>query len=320
MAPLILVLEDIHPEGPRRMADHARVEWLLGASRAEVLAAVADAEAIIVKSVTQVDEEMLAAAPRLRVVARAGSGTDNIDLAAAADRGVRVVTVPTGNTVAAAEFTVALMLMLCRRMPEVLARMSARDYRRHLLAGRELSGQTVGLVGLGNVGMAVAERLTAFGCRLLGFDPRAANGDAFERLGGRIVKDLDLLLPQVDILSLHVRLTPATRNMLGERALTLIKPGAMVVNTARGQVIDDHALLRALDEGRVSAAAVDVLHPEPPFDAEPGTTAYTHPLLGHPRILATPHVGASTEEAQRRISLVLADELAAILGKSHLTV
>ncbi len=315
MSPRIAVLEAIHPDGVARLETLATVDLRLGLERARLLEAVADYDVIVVKSVTEVDEVLLAAAPNLRVVARAGTGTENIDLEAAARRGVEVLTVPTGNTDSAAEFTVAQILGLCRRLGEAQRAVGAGDYRRHLLEGRELAALTVGLVGLGNVGMAVTRRLAPFGCRLLGWDPEPPDASGFAALGGTLVGSFDELLPEPDILSFHVRLTADTRAMLDAQALRRIKPGLLLINTSRGAVIDDRALLAALDDGRVAAAALDVLDPEPPFDAEPGTVTFAHPVLGHQKVVLTPHVAGSTVDAQRRIALALAEMLEPVLRR-----
>jgi D-3-phosphoglycerate dehydrogenase len=314
MSPRVAVLEAIHDEGIARLRAFATVEVHLGLGRAELLEAVKDFEVIVVKSVTQVDEELLAAAPGLRVVARAGTGTENIDLGAASGRGVAVLTVPTGNTVSAAEFTLAQILALCRRIPEAQRAVDAGDYRRHLLEGRELAELRVGLVGLGNVGMAVARRLQPFTCTIIGWDPAPLDGAAFAALGGTMAASYEDLLPAVDLLSFHVRLTPETRHMLDRAALGKVSPGLLLVNTSRGAVIDGGALIEALDDGRVAAAALDVLDPEPPFDAAPGTVAYDHPLVAHAKVVVTPHLAGSTVEAQRRIALTLADSVESALA------
>lgn len=313
MMPKILVLERIHVAGLELMSRFAEVDVCLDLDRTGVLGRVPDADAIVVKSATKVDGALIDRATRLKVVGRAGTGTENIDLAYAAARGITVLTVPTGSTVSAAEFTIAQMLNLCRRLPAARAAVAANDFRRHLLEGRELGALTVGLVGVGNVGIAVAERLSAFGCALIGYDPYTVHGERFAALGGRFVESLCDLLRAADIVSFHVTQTCETTRMLDRKALEHVKPGAIVVNTARGAVIDDQDLIEALDNGRVAAAAVDVLEPEPPFESPPAETSYDHPLLHHERVFVTPHMAASTEDAQRRIAVELAERL-----KAHL--
>lgn len=313
MMPKILVLERIHVAGLELMSRFAEVDVCLGLDRTGVLGRVPGADAIVVKSATKVDGALIDRATRLKVVGRAGTGTENIDLAYAAARGITVLTVPTGSTVSAAEFTIAQMLNLCRRLPAARAAVAANDFRRHLLEGRELGALTVGLVGVGNVGIAVAERLSAFGCALIGYDPYTVHDERFAALGGRLVESLCDLLRAADIVSFHVTQTRETTRMLDRKALEHVKPGAIVVNTARGAVIDDQDLIEALDNGRVAAAAVDVLEPEPPFESPPAETSYDHPLLHHERVFVTPHMAASTEDAQRRVAVELAERLEAYL-------
>ena len=313
MKPRIVILEAIHADGVAALRRFAEVEIRLGLSRAALLDTIGEFDTMVIKSVTRVDAELLAVAPRLRVIGRAGTGLDNIDDTGAEARGIEIVTVPTGNTVSAAEFTIAWILGLCRRLPETGRAIADGDYRRELLRGRELATLGVGLVGLGNVGMAVARRLQPFGCRIMGYDPAPPDPEGFKTLGGILTDSLDVLLPQIDILSLHVRLISETRHLIDSAALARVKPGLLLVNTARGAVIDDAALLDALNDGRVAAAALDVLDPEPPFDAEPGSVAFDHPLLRHPSVTVTPHMAAETEQAQQRITATLVRKLEALL-------
>jgi D-3-phosphoglycerate dehydrogenase / 2-oxoglutarate reductase len=309
MKPSVAVLEDIHSDGIERIAQFADLQVLTGLDRQGQLKAVGAFDAIVVRSVIQVDLEMLEAAARLKVVGRAGTGVENIDVELAISRGVRVLTVPTGNTISAAEFTVALMLNESRRLPEAKTAVERGDFRRHLLQGRELASQRVGLVGLGNVGMAVAERLAAFGCKLFGLDPEPRDVDRFTQLGGIVCPSFTNMLSQVDILSFHVPLTPESRSLFNIGSLGFVQPGLMVINTSRGGVIDDDALLKGLDENIISCAALDVIDPEPPFDLAPGEHTFAHSLLSHQRVTITPHMAASTEEAQQRIATDLADKL-----------
>lgn len=310
----ILVLESMHHDGIGRLraASHS-VEVALGLDRHEQLAKVADVDAVVVKSVVRVDEELLGCACNLRVIGRAGVGTDNIDKAAVAARGIAVLTVPGGNADAGADFTVMQILCLIRNAYQAQKMMAVGDYRRDLLMGRDLCALTVGIVGLGHVGRGVAKRLRGFGCRLLGFDPGLAPVD-FAALGVEQVANIDRLMREVDILSLHVPLTPTTRDLIGVAQLENARPGLVLVNTSRGAVVNEAALTDAVRTGRIAAAALDVFDEEPPFDALPGSHAYDNPLLHVPGIVSTPHVGASTVDAQRNIALSLADQLIGYLN------
>ena len=314
MKPRVTILEAFHAEGIELLEQFAEVEILLGLSREDILEAIKDSVGIIVRSVVQVDKPLLDAASKLVVVGRAGTGTENIDLAATSSRQVVVLTTPTGNTVSAAEFTISQILGLCRNIKASHQAVERGDFRRQLLQGRELGALTVGLVGLGNVGMAVARLLKPFGCRVIGWDPTPPRLQDFLRLGGEMAESFNDLLPNVDVLSFHVRQSPETTDMLDDRALALAKHGLLVVNTARGGVIDQGALVRALESGRVAAAALDVITPEPPFDLAPDEHQFCHPLLNRTEVVITPHMAASTEDAQRRIARDLARQLGECLN------
>jgi D-3-phosphoglycerate dehydrogenase / 2-oxoglutarate reductase len=309
MKPLITILEAIHPKGIDLLSEYANVQVRLGLDRAAIMDTCTKSDVVVIKSVVQVNEDFLDCAPRLKLVARAGTGTDNIDLDICKQRKVKVFTVPTGNTITAAEFTVAMILMLCRRIPEVISAVQKKDFRRHLLEGRELSRLSVGIVGLGNVGSSVAERLLPFGCKLLGYDPNIKDSD-FELLESvERVDSIESLISKVDILTLHAKLNLDNFNMIGADQFSYAKDGIYLVNAARAALVDHTALIDALDEGRVAFAAIDVLEPEPPFDLSPDKHEYHHILLEHPRVLITPHIGASTEDAQRKIAVDLAEQI-----------
>ena len=294
------------------MRAFADVDVRLALPRPDLLAAIGAYDAIVVKSVVRVDAELLDAASRLRAVARAGVGLDNIDVAGAQRRGVPVLHTPRSNANAVGEFTVALILMLLRNVVAATDGVSRGDFRRHLVEGRELGSLAVGIVGMGHAGAAVARHLGGFGCKLLATDPAPADRGAFLALGGEFCPLRDLL-GRSDVVTLHVPLTDETRGLIGERTLPWMKPGAILINTARGAVVDAAALLKAIDAGTVGAAAFDTLSPEPPHDLPPEMHSFDHPLLRHPKVLVTPHMGASTAEAQRRIGMELSKKLATLL-------
>jgi D-3-phosphoglycerate dehydrogenase len=270
-----------------------------------LLAHLADAAAVIVRSATTLDAEAIAAAPRLKVIARAGVGVDNIDVPAASAAGVTVVNAPTANVLSAAEHTVGLLLACARNIPAADASLRSGSWQRSRFTGVELAGKTVGIVGLGRVGALVAERLRAFGVQLLAFDPYLEPVRA-EQLGAYLV-GLRELMSQSDFITVHLPRTPETIGLIGEEELRWAKPTVRVVNAARGGVIDETALAIALKEGRIAGAAVDV------FDTEPCTES---PLFDFGNVVVTPHLGASTEEAQERAGLaVAASVLLALSGQ-----
>jgi len=309
MKPIITIFEAIHTSGIEYLAEFADIRLAYGVDRINCLKLTSESDAIVVKSVVQVDKELMGNSPRLRVIGRAGTGVDNIDVIEAKKMNIQVLTVPTGNSVSAAEFTLLQILSLCRRLPEVTNSTNENDFRRHLLEGRELQDMTVGLVGLGNVGMLVSERLKAFGCKILGWDPRSKDKSDFISHGGVYVESFEQLLSEVDILSFHARLTPDNYHMMGRKQFQKVKDGLLLINCARADLVDQNALLESVNNGKVAMASLDVLEPEPPFDLHPKEHNYQHQLLKHPRIIVTPHIGASTIEAQKRISLNLGEQL-----------
>lgn len=282
------------------------VESMVGRTREELFAALAEADALIVRSETHVDRALLSRGPKLAVVARAGVGVDAIDVAAATDAGVIVLNTPAANTLSATEQTFALMLSLARKTPQAVQMVREGRWNRSSLIGTELAGKTLGIVGLGRIGSSVATRAKAFGMTLLATDPyiSAARAQAFD---ARLV-DLDTLLREADIVTLHVPLGPGTRGMIDASKLRLMQPHAYLINCARGGVIVEEDLLAALDAGCLAGAALDVIAVEPP--PPDGTGAKLH---RHPKVIATPHLGGSTHEALERIALELAEDVTRVL-------
>ncbi len=298
----ILVADGLAPDGLRRLQERAEVVVGEGLAPGELARALADADALIVRSRTRVTARMLEGARRLRVVARAGVGTDNIDVDAATRRGILVLNTPDSSTVSTAEHTLALMLALARHLPAAHLAASRGDWRREAFTGVELYGKTLGIVGLGKIGSEVARRASAFGMRVIAADPYVT-AERAARVGAELLP-LDDVLARSDVLTLHVPLTGATRHLLGRAQFARVKRGVLLVNCARGGLVDEDALLAALEEGVVAGAALDVVEHEPPRDS---------PLVRHPRVILTPHLGASTEEAQRRVAVEVAEQVLAAL-------
>lgn len=305
--PRILVVEPVAAAGIDLLAASHQTHVRLDLKRPELLRLLADGEgydALVVRSQTRVDAELLAAAaPRLSVVGVASVGTDRIDLAAATQAGVMVVNAPTGNTIAAAEHTVALMLSLLRRIPRADASVREGRWDRSALTGSELRGRTVGIIGLGRIGKAVARRVAAFEARVLAYDPYLTADQATEA-GARLVGLPELL--RADIVTVHTPLTRATRGLVGRAAIEAMKPGAYLLNVARGGIVDETLLAEALTEGRLGGAALDV------YSAEP--LAADSPLRGTPNTILSPHLGASTREAQDRVGVEMAEQVVMALS------
>lgn len=299
----VLVAEPLGQAGLDRLAQDHEVDVRLNLTRDEFLAALFDYDALIVRSQVQVDASAIAAGARLKVVGRAGVGVDNIDVDAATRASIAVVNAPTANTLAAAEHTLALLLALARRVAAADASVRRGEWRRADFMGTELGGKTLGIVGLGRVGLAVADRARAFAMNLLGSDP-LVSAEATATYGVRLV-DVDELLAQSDVVTLHVPLVAQTRGLLDAARLGSMKRGALLVNVARGGVVDEDALADALASGQLGGAAIDVFEHEPLGDS---------PLLHAPNTILTPHLGASTAEAQARASLEVAQGVLDVLG------
>jgi len=293
--PVVLIAEELAPSALEVLADDFDVRHVDGTDRAALLAALADASAVIVRSATQIDAEAIAAAPRLRVVARAGVGLDNVEIAAATARGVMVVNAPTSNIVSAAEQAIALLLAVARHTAAASASLRSGEWKRSRFTGVEIQGKTVGVVGLGRIGVLFAQRMAAFGVRLVAYDPYIQPARAAS-LGVRLV-GLDELLRESDFISIHLPKTPETVGLIGAKELTLVKPTVRIVNAARGGLIDEQALADAIAEGRVAGAGIDV------YAKEPCTSS---PLFAHDNVVAVPHLGASTVEAQDKAGLAVA--------------
>ncbi|MDQ3627584.1 MAG: phosphoglycerate dehydrogenase [Actinomycetota bacterium] len=266
-----------------------------GADRAELLPALADVDALLVRSATKVDAEALAAASRLRVVARAGVGLDNVDVRAATQSGVMVVNAPTSNIVSAAELAVGLMLAAARHLVPANVALKQGEWKRSRYTGTELYEKTVGVVGLGRIGVLVAQRLTAFGMRVIAYDPYVQAGRAAQ-MGVRLVS-LDDLMAESDFITVHLPKTHETAGLISDEQLHKVKPHLVLVNAARGGIVDERALFDALVDGRVAAAGLDVYAVEPCTDS---------PLFGLENVVATPHLGASTDEAQEKAGIAVA--------------
>ncbi|MGA9147807.1 MAG: phosphoglycerate dehydrogenase [Candidatus Nanopelagicales bacterium] len=293
--PIVLIAEELSPATIEALGPDFEVRHCDGADRAALLPAIADVDAILVRSATQVDAEALAAAKNLKVVARAGVGLDNVDVDAATQAGVMVVNAPTSNIVSAAELAVALLLASARNISPAHAALRNGEWKRSKYSGVELSDKVVGVVGLGRIGLLVAQRLSAFGVELIAYDPFVQPARAAQ-LGVRMV-DLDELLRTSDFITVHLPKNKDTIGLIDADALKKVKPTVHIVNAARGGIVDEQALYDALVAGQVAGAGVDVYAKEPCTDS---------PLFTLDTVVATPHLGASTDEAQEKAGVAVA--------------
>ncbi len=299
----VLVADPVAPAGVEFLRRGAETDVATGLAPEELVARIADYDALVVRSETRVTEAVLEAGKRLKIVARAGVGVDNIDVPAATRCGVIVVNSPEGNTIAAAEHTVAMLLSLSRKIPQAAASLRRGEWKRSKFVGVEVYNKTLGVVGFGKIGREVARRARGMGMQVVASDA-FVTPELARREGVELV-ELPELFRRADFITVHTPLTRETRGLIGDDALAVMKNGVRLVNCARGGIIDEAALLRALESGKVAGAALDVFEKEPP--------APDHPLVAHERVIATPHLGASTEEAQVNVALDVADQILAVL-------
>ncbi|KQP71552.1 MULTISPECIES: phosphoglycerate dehydrogenase [Microbacterium] len=305
--PVVLIAEELSPATIDALGPDFDVRNVDGTDRPALLSALADANAVLIRSATKIDAEAIAAAPVLKVVARAGVGLDNVDIKTATTAGVMVVNAPTSNIISAAELTVGHILSLARRIPAAHASLAGGAWKRSSYTGTELFEKTVGIIGLGRIGALITARLQAFDVRVIAYDPYVTSARA-QQLGVQLVT-LDELLEQSDFVTIHMPKTPETTGMIGAEQFKIMKPTAYVVNVARGGLIDEEALHAALTAGEIAGAGLDVFTSEPP--AEGGTAAA---LLDLPNVVVTPHLGASTEEAQEKAGVSVAKSVRLALG------
>ena len=298
--PIVLIAEELSPATISVLGDGFEIRHCDGANRSDLLAAIADANAILVRSATKVDAEAIAAAPNLKVIARAGVGLDNVDIPAATDANVLVVNAPTSNIVSAAELAVSLLLSVARNVVPANLALKEGQWKRSKFGGVELQGKTVGIIGMGKIGLLVAQRLAGFDMNFVAYDPYVTTAPTS---GPEIqMVSLDELLSQSDFITIHIPKTAETAGLIDAAALAKLKPTAFVINAARGGVLDESALYDALVAGKLAGAGLDVYATEPCTDS---------PLFGLDNVVATPHLGASTEEAQEKAGIAVAESVVA---------
>lgn len=304
----ILVSDPISPEGLKSLTDHKDFEVVTNTelSKSELIEKIADFEGLIVRSQTQVTADVIAAAPNLKVIARAGVGVDNIDIDAATKHGVIVINAPDGNTISATEHSMAMILSMARNVPQAHKSLKEGKWDRKTYRGTELYNKVLGVVGAGRIGLGVAKRAQSFGMKILAFDPYLSEDKAKEL--NVIRATVDEIAEQADFVTVHTPLTPKTKGIVGEAFFAKAKPTLQIINVARGGIIDEEALLNALNEDRIQAAALDV------FETEPATES---PLVKHDKVVVTPHLGASTVEAQEKVAVSVANEIVDIFENGN---
>lgn len=297
--PVVLIAEALSPATIEALGPDFDIRQVDGTDRAALFSALSDADAVLIRSATRIDAEALGHAPKLKVVARAGVGLDNVDIKAATTAGVMVVNAPTSNIISAAELTCGHILSLARHVPKAHASLAAGEWKRSAYTGTELFEKTLGVVGLGRIGALVAARMQGFGMRVIAYDPYVTSARA-QQLGVEL-RTLDELVAEADFLTIHMPKTPETTGMIGTAQFEAMKRTAYVVNVARGGLIDEEALREALLAGEIAGAGLDVFTSEPPVE---GGSARA--LLDLPNVVVTPHLGASTDEAQEKAGVSVA--------------
>ncbi|HEY5298359.1 MAG TPA: phosphoglycerate dehydrogenase [Verrucomicrobiae bacterium] len=303
----IVVCDPISPKGIALLQQRPEFQVVVLPKRlpeAELIPVVADAVALVVRSETKVTKKIIEAAPKLRVVGRAGVGVDNVDIEAATQHGTVVMNTPGGNTVTTAELTFAMILSLARKVPQAHATMVGGKWDRKFFQGVELAGKTLGVLGMGRIGTEVAKRAIAFGMRVIAYDPYLTEERA-KAIGAEFAESVDNVYREADFITVHMPVTKETKEMLNAAAFAKMKPGVKIVNCARGEIILENDLIAALESGKVAGAALDVFAVEPlPAD---------HPYRKQPNLILTPHLGASTEEAQEKCGIEVAEVIAGYL-------
>ncbi len=297
----ILISDKLGQAGLDRLAQMPDMSYdmITGLSKEALIEIIPEYDALIIRSDTRPDADVIAAGKKLKVIGRAGIGVDNVDIAAATAHGVLVMNTPRSNSVATAEQTMALMLAVCRHTAPAHNSVAAGEWARARFVGTELSGKTLGIIGFGYIGRLVARRAQAFEMKVVAYDPYVS-AEIAEEMGVALLS-LDNLLAQADVISLHSVVTPETANLINAETLAKMKDGVIIVNVARGKLIDEPALAEALQSGKVAAAALDVFQKEPPEAC---------PLIGLPNVLHTPHLGASSKEAQTKVGVEMVEEVA----------
>lgn len=306
----ILVSDSLSTEGISllKSIDAFHVDVQTGLTPAQLLEVIPNYHALLVRSSTQVTKEVIEKGTQLRLIGRAGIGTDNIDVAAALKAGIKVMNTPDGNTVTTAEHAISLLMSLARNIPQATASLKAGQWEKSAYKGTEIRGKTLGLIGFGKIGSIVASLAQGLQMKVVAHDPLLTTEKAAEHKIS--LSFFDDLLAQSDFISIHAPLIPKTHHLINAEAFSKMKKGVFLINAARGGIVDENALLMALESGKVKGAALDVFEQEPP--------AKDYALLGHPRVIATPHLGASTTEAQDRVALQLAEQTYGFFLKNEL--
>lgn len=312
----ILITDGMAKEGLDILGSNPdfQVDCRKATSKDELLGLIGNVQCVVIRSATQLTRDVLEKAAQMKLIARAGAGVDNVDVTYATERKIPVMNAASANSLAAAELTMGLMFSVLRQIPQAALSLKEGRWDREKFKGYELSGRTLGVIGLGNIGRLVAERAVALGMRVVGFDPTVqslSQVPSLQRFGESVAikTTLDAVLPLVDVLTLHIPKTKQTANIINEAALEKMKKGSFLFNCARGGLVDEQAVIKALDSGKLLGAGFDVFDKEPP--------QFPHPLFTHPKVVCVPHIGASTFEAQERVGSLTAKQIVGFFTKGE---
>ncbi|NYB26545.1 MAG: phosphoglycerate dehydrogenase [Methanobacteriaceae archaeon] len=294
----VLIADKIEEKGISILEEFAEVSVQTDITNQKLIRSIGEFDAVVVRSRTKITREAIESASRLKLIARAGVGVDNIDVEAATERGIMVVNAPESASVTVAELTLGIIITLTRKISQADKSVKEGKWEKSKFMGVELFGKTLGIIGMGRIGEQVAARLKSFQMKILAYDPYITE-DTASKLGVTLV-ELDTLLKEADIVTIHVPLTPQTRHFIARKELELMKENAFLINCARGGIVDEHALYDALSQGKIAGAGMDVYENEPPTG---------NPLLDLDNVVATPHIGASTREAQQNAAIIVAEEI-----------
>lgn len=309
MIPRILLLDTIHDNGLEIIKSFARVDDGRLLSEEELIIAIPDYQGIVIKSGNSITRNLIQQAKQLKVIGRAGTGLDNIDLGAANQHGIKIITSPEGNVCSVAEYIICMMLFLSHRFHEAHEGALKKDFRRASWQGRNLANLSVGLIGLGRIGCKVAEGLQGLSNSIHGYDPYCKDKISLQNLKIKMYDSLPEMLAHTNIVSLQLPLTDDTHHLMNSQAFEVMLPDSILINSSRGAIIDDAALEVAMQKGIIRFSALDSLCPDPPYQQDPQTCTYTHPWINHPSVYYTPHIAAGTADALCEVAVELAKKM-----------
>lgn len=307
--PKVLVLDTIADAGIQKLKKFAEIIDGRALDFEQIKKAISPCQGIVLKSNNWITKDILENAPQLKVIGRAGSGTENIDLKEAEKRNIRVICSPEGNVTSVAEYVISTSILLLHQLHEANAGSKRNDFRRHIWQGKNLHNCVIGVIGLGNIGKGVVEKMAHLSKEVIGFDPFFTGENHTFPDNFRQVQNIDEIYKVSDVITLHLPLTNESEYMLNDHVFSLMKPGVILINSSRGRLIDDQALLNALDCGKVAAAALDSLYPDPEYNKKPEQSTYSHFWINHPKIFYTPHIAAGTVDALTEVAVNLVEKM-----------